>query len=76
MDKSTVSQMNDICQEQKVSPFFFAIYYLHHTIRAFSHGEFSVGIAPYTRDSDFRNTIGMFFNMLLVLFHKYMGCEG
>ena len=76
MDHSTVSHMNDFLQNNNLTPFVFDLYCFHHTIRAYAHGYFAVGIADDTRGSDFHNTIGMFFNTLLVPFCKSIGCEG
>ena len=66
--------MNDFFHEKNVTPFVFAQCFFHHSIRAYSHGYFAVDISHDTRGSDFHNTIGMFFNTLLVPFCKSMGC--
>ena len=68
LDKKIASEMSAFYQRSKVSMFAFALHCLHHTLGAYNHNAFAIGVAHDTRGIHLFNTIGMFVNMVLVPF--------
>merc|ERR1712151_132594 len=63
-----VSKLEDFCQQERISMFSMALSVLHRCMRAYSHNAFAVGVAVDTRPYQFRDTVGMFVNTILVPF--------
>ena len=68
LDNNIVSEIRGFCQSSKVSMFAFALHCLHHTLRAYNHNAFAIGVAHDTRSARFLNAMGMFVNTVLVPF--------
>eukprot|EP00555_Chaetoceros_dichaeta_P013686 CAMPEP_0198263516 /NCGR_PEP_ID=MMETSP1447-20131203/12267_1 /TAXON_ID=420782 /ORGANISM="Chaetoceros dichaeta, Strain CCMP1751" /LENGTH=146 /DNA_ID=CAMNT_0043952131 /DNA_START=268 /DNA_END=708 /DNA_ORIENTATION=+ len=68
LDDVTVAGLRSFCQEKGVSMFTVALSILHHSLRAYSHDAFAVGIAHDVRPPQFVDTVGMFVNTVLVPF--------
>ena len=77
LDGATVSSLRSLCEEMRVSMFSVALSILHHTMRAYSHDSFAIGVAYDMRPRQFHDSVGMFINTVLVPFRggKEGGCE-
>ena len=77
LDGATVSSLRSLCEEMRVSVFSVALNILHHTMRAYSHDAFAIGVAYDVRPRQFQDSVGMFVNTVLVPFRggKEGGCE-
>lgn len=68
LDGETVLALQVFCRKEGVSFFVVAMNMLHQLMRAYSHQAYAIGIARDTRPRQFRDTVGMFVNTVLVPF--------
>jgi len=74
LDNTTRAALEKYCRRKKVSLFSLALGVMHKALRAYSHEAFAIGTAYDARPPSFRDTVGMFRNIVLVPFAK--GEEG
>ncbi len=69
LDADMVERIRGYCCENGVSMFSMALSSLHLTLRAYSsHEAFAIGVAHPVRSAQFRDTVGMSVNTVLVPF--------
>ena len=68
LDCIMVEKIGRYCQEKGISMFSLALGTLHHLMRAYSRESFAIGVAHDVRPRQFRDTVGMLVNTVLVPF--------
>ena len=74
LSSDTRAALEAYCRKENISLFSLALGVMHQAIRAYSHESFAIGTVYNSRPSQFRDTIGMFVNTVLIPFAK--GAEG
>lgn len=68
LDIDLVSCLQTYCRNQGVSMFSLALSAYHHSMQAYSHEAFAIGVAYDARPHQFLDSVGMFVNTVLFPF--------
>ena len=66
IDAEIASNLSTFCTASGVSMFSAALHIVHQTLRGYSHEPFALGVAHDVRPRQFRDSVGMFVNTVLV----------